>query len=241
MGVILGEDGVLVIDTRASHVEARELVADLAHITTLPVRWVVNTHFHWDHTFGNAVFPDAEIWGHTKTREALLEIGTKMKAGVQEWLGEERAAEIEEVEITPPERVFSDRASLLIGREVRLSHHGKAHTDSDVVVRVDDVLFAGDIVEEGAPPGFDDSFPVAWPETLGMVLSEPAGVIVPGHGTVVDAEFADTQREELSRVAELARAVLDDPDSITDRAGEGPYPAEIMEEAFKRALQVAGG
>ena len=73
IGVVIGGDGVLVIDTRASHGQAEELRSEIAGLTSLPIRWVVNSHWHWDHTFGNAVFPDAALWGHRRCREFLLE------------------------------------------------------------------------------------------------------------------------------------------------------------------------
>jgi glyoxylase-like metal-dependent hydrolase (beta-lactamase superfamily II) len=63
IGVVIGDEGVLIVDTRASHVEADELRSDLRALTAKPVLWVIDTHWHWDHTFGNARFPGAEIWG----------------------------------------------------------------------------------------------------------------------------------------------------------------------------------
>ena len=63
IGVVIGGDGVLVIDTRASHGQARQLIDELTALTPLAVRWVINTHWHWDHTFGNAMFPDARVLG----------------------------------------------------------------------------------------------------------------------------------------------------------------------------------
>ena len=57
VGVVLGDEGSLIADTRASHVEADELLDELRRLTSLPVLWVIDTHWHWDHTFGNARFP----------------------------------------------------------------------------------------------------------------------------------------------------------------------------------------
>lgn len=71
VGAVIGSGGLLVVDTRASHHQGRELQADLKKLTRLPVRWVVNTHFHWDHCWGNAVFQSAELWGHVNCRHEL--------------------------------------------------------------------------------------------------------------------------------------------------------------------------
>jgi len=83
VGAVICDGGVLVIDTRASHVQAAEMVESLRAITKLPVRWVINTHHHWDHTFGNQVFPDAAIWGHERCAEAMRVHGEAMRAQVK--------------------------------------------------------------------------------------------------------------------------------------------------------------
>jgi len=78
VGAVVCGDGVLVIDTRATHVQAAEMVESLRPIPRLPVRWVINTHHHWDHTFGNQVFPDAAIWGHERCAEAMRLYGLRL-------------------------------------------------------------------------------------------------------------------------------------------------------------------
>ena len=134
VGVVLGEHGILVIDTRASHVEADELREELGSLTTLPVRWVVDTHWHWDHTFGNARFPEAEIWGHELCRKTMVELGDSMKEDAAAWLPD-RLDEIAEVVITPPTSVFDTAASIDLGPVVvEMTYHGRGHTDSDIVV-----------------------------------------------------------------------------------------------------------
>ncbi|HEX2404426.1 MAG TPA: MBL fold metallo-hydrolase, partial [Acidimicrobiia bacterium] len=152
VGVVLGEEGALIIDTRASHVEADELLDELRALTSLPVRWVVDTHWHWDHTFGNARFPAAEIWGHERCRKVMIELGDSMKEDAVAWLPD-RLEEIAEVVITPPNRVFDTVARIELGPvAVELSYHGLGHTDADIVVTVGEVSFMGDLLEEGAPP-----------------------------------------------------------------------------------------
>ncbi len=64
IGVVLGDDAALVIDTRSTHVQAREILADLRRLTPSPVTVVVDTHGHFDHAYGNHVFRPAPIWGH---------------------------------------------------------------------------------------------------------------------------------------------------------------------------------
>ncbi|HUG32972.1 MAG TPA: MBL fold metallo-hydrolase, partial [Acidimicrobiia bacterium] len=168
VGVVVGDDGVLVVDTRSSSREGAELRDELGDLTELPVRWVVNTHWHFDHTFGNATFATAaEIWGHELCQVAMTQRGEEMMDSARHWLGSDRADELEEVDIVPPKKTFSERASLDIGRRVEMSYHGFGHTDSDIVVTVPEaeVSFLGDLVEEGSPPVFGDGYPLAWPLT----------------------------------------------------------------------------
>ncbi|HET9852706.1 MAG TPA: MBL fold metallo-hydrolase, partial [Candidatus Limnocylindrales bacterium] len=165
IGVILGGQDVAVIDTRSTPVQAREISAAIRELTSDAVSIVLNTHWHWDHTFGNSVFRPASIWGHARVPGRLLGDGP----GVIERVAAEMPAlsqDIRKVELDPPENVFDERATVEVGdREVRLSYLGRGHTDTDIAIEVPDanVLFAGDLLEEGATPSFGDSYPLEWP------------------------------------------------------------------------------
>lgn len=244
VGLVLGDDGVLIVDTRGSHVQGRELTADVRRITELPIRWVVDTHWHWDHTFGNAVFPDAAVYGHTECRRVLAERGDVARAEVAEMAPPADRAEIEEVEIRLPDEVFRDAAEIDLGnRLVTLRHHGRAHTEGDIVVTVDaaPVVFAGDILEESAPPWFGDAYPIAWPDTVAAVIDASPGFFVPGHGDVMDQERVATQLGELRAVAALAKDALAAGVPVKDvRLAGAPYPEHTMREALGRAYLELG-
>jgi len=238
VGVVICGDGVLVVDTRAHYGQARELLADLSRLTPHPVRWVVNTHHHWDHTFGNAVFLPVPIWGHERCALALRLRGERMRREVKEW-APGHAAQFDEVVITPPDHTFDGAATLaLAGRVIELQYLGRGHTDNDIVALVPDagVLFAGDLIEESAPPAFHDSFPLEWPDAVAGLLPLAAGPVVPGHGAVVDAGFVAAQQRDLADVARLAleRHAMGLSAAQAAAAG-GPYPAEVLETAFGRA------
>jgi glyoxylase-like metal-dependent hydrolase (beta-lactamase superfamily II) len=241
VGVVIGEDGVLIVDTRASHRQAGELVEELGEITSLPVRWVVNTHWHWDHVFGNSLFLDAEIWGHELCQIVLLSRGDEMKAAAKEWLPPEHHDEIDQVEVIAPGKTFAESASLAIGRAVEMRYHGFGHTDADIIITLPDadVSFFGDLVEEGAPPSFGDSYPVAWPLTLRLASESLPGTIVPGHGDVVDPEFVSSQHDELVAVADLATDYINGEIDLEGAASSGPYGDEVMRSALLRAQAVA--
>jgi len=138
IGAVLGDDGVLLVDTSPSHRQARDLIGDLTTLTDLPVRWVVNTHYHWDHCWGNALFRTAELWGHQNTRLALLERGEDARRLVIDHLPVEHHESVREVEIVAPERTFAGRVSLDIGRAVELTYHGLGHRQrADIAAAVD--------------------------------------------------------------------------------------------------------
>lgn len=231
VGVVVTDEGVVVVDTRATPTQAKDLVAEIAILTDHPVRWVVNTHHHWDHTFGNEVFAGAILWGHRRCAEALDRIGESMREGMMDMVGDFEREAIEAINITPPDHLFDTRAALVAGgRRLELIHLGRAHTDNDVVVLVDDVVFAGDIIEEGAPPYFGDSFPLEWPATVRGMLALGAATFVPGHGDIVDTDFVETQAEQLEAVAELCRSYGGEPlDSLS-----GPFSAEVLATAVAR-------
>ncbi len=227
VALIVTDDGLVVVDSRSTHADADELRSDIATISAAPVRYLVNTHFHWDHTFGNARFSDSVIVGHTRCREVMMSDGerTKTELSVAEWVPDVNRLEFLDVEITPPTVTFDDAMVIhLGGKDIRLWHPGLGHTDSDIVVFVDDVLLAGDLVEEGAPPSFGDSFPRAWVETLDAILGSIRGAVVPGHGGLVDRAFVGSQRDEIA----AAIAHLD------TGAGRSPYPSAVTESIATR-------
>jgi glyoxylase-like metal-dependent hydrolase (beta-lactamase superfamily II) len=242
IGVVLGGNDVLVVDTRSTPAQAREIKADLRELTRNPVSIIVDTHWHFDHTFGNSVFRPATAWGHVRAAARLRADGRatieEVAAGIPEI-----ASDIRETVIDPPERTFEDRASMAVGdRVVELSYHGRAHTDGDIVLVVPaandggSVLFAGDLLEEGAPPSFGDSFPLEWPATVEQLLPLAGGAVVPGHGAIGDRRFVEAQIHAFRRLVDLARAVGDGSLEMEAAVAEPLFGGPTPEDAFERAL-----
>lgn len=244
VGAVVCDGGVLVIDTRASPAQALDLRDSLRVITRLPVRWVINTHHHWDHTFGNQTFAGTEIWGHERCSGALRDHGETMRAEVKR-LAPDHAAEFDAVVITPPDHTFATDATVSFGdRTVEMRHLGRGHTDNDIVIHLPDtgIVFAGDLVEQGAPPSFGDSFPLDWPATVERLQAMSGPAVVPGHGAVVDASFVAAQLDELQIVARLARERhAEGMDPAVAAALSGPYTPEVLASAFVRAWQQLDG
>jgi len=237
IGVVVGEAAVLVVDTRSAPSHASEIVEDLKALTDLPVGWVVNTHWHWDHVLGNSAFGGVPIWAHIRCREALETEAAATIGAAKTWLPD-LTAELDTTEVVPPTETFDSLAEVdLGGITVRLVFRGRGHTDSDVMVHTGHVLFAGDLLEEGAPPSFGDSYPLQWPATLGAQLVDAPPTVVPGHGAVMDRVAAATQLEELEDVARRCSAAATESDLDVTGA---PYPADVMQLAFARSLVERG-
>ena len=242
VGLVVGGESVLVIDTRASSRQGADLQSAIALVTRLP-QVVVNTHHHFDHSFGNGAFAHSEIWGHPQCVARMLEEAETSKVALAAVMPEV-AAEYTETRITVPNRTIRERAAVdLGGRTVELVHLGLGHTDNDVVAVVADasVVFAGDLVEEGAPPSFEDSYPMQWPGTLAGLLARADGAVVPGHGAVVDRAFVAGQMAELKALGDIARYVRFEGGTVDDALPDSPFSGEAGRKAMERAFAELAG
>jgi len=252
VSLIVGGEVAVVVDTLSTTAQAIELAAAVRAITPLPLV-LVNTHHHFDHCFGNAVLadlsPGSQIWAHEATLFTLREDGAKLQRAWYEQLlpvDPELADGVAAVTLRPPERgVHTESIMDIGGRVVELRHLGRGHTEGDLIVVVPDadVLIAGDLVEQGGPPYFEDSYPVEWPETLAALrlLPLPTAVIVPGHGAPVDLEFVRTQHDELTQLAWLIRDGHADGAKPESVAAKAPYDPEVALVAVRRGYADLSG
>ncbi len=222
-----------------------EIQEHLRELTDRPVSVVVNTHGHSDHAFGNAPFRPAPIWGHVRCATMLRETGQRQLDGLRANIPE-MAAEFAEVVLDVPDCTFSGRATVEVdpgGRSVELRYLGRGHTDNDVTVVVPDahVVFAGDLLENGATPYFGDGYPLDWPETVERLVALVDGAVVPGHGDVADQAWAVRQMREFREVAQLARLVHDGTLGFDDAVVRTPYRADDAREPLERALRQLRG
>jgi glyoxylase-like metal-dependent hydrolase (beta-lactamase superfamily II) len=240
VGLVLGAEHALVVDTRGDEAQGTELADAVRRVTRLPWQ-VVITHAHFDHCFGTGAFLPASVWAHERCGEVLARTAEWQR---DEWVRHYVAADdphtAEALAATDPplpDHVVGDHVALDLGdRPVALRHLGRGHTDHDLVVAVPDarVAFAGDLVEQGAPPDFGDSYPADWPSTVDSLLELDLSVIVPGHGDPVDPPFVRAQRDELGTLAGLCRNVRDGSLSTTEALARSPYPDGPTLAAFAR-------
>ncbi|GAA4752091.1 MBL fold metallo-hydrolase [Nocardioides endophyticus] len=245
-----GDRGLLVVDTHASDLAARAVVDDVRRLGAGEIVGVVNTHEHFDHTFGNgtfrAAYGDIPIHAHEVAAERTVPAGERIKGLYDAEPDDPHRDEVQATEIVAADRTFSSAVSLDVGnRAVELVHPGRGHTGGDLVLRVPDVdvLLAGDLVEESMArngvPGFgEDCYPLEWPHSLDIVLSlsTSSTVVVPGHGAPVDREFVEEQRNAIGIVAQAIRdlAARGVPVDQALEAVEWPYPREELAVAVRR-------
>jgi len=253
--VIEAEDGLLVVDTGAEPAEAEELLADLAARFDRPVRRIVNTHAHFDHTFGNQVFgpgsaTDAAIYGHEGIARHFERYEGPRLAAWRADPSREPDRRWAEVRLTPPTHPVERMTRLdLGGRIVELRPQPPAHTDTDLVVFLpaERVWIVGDLVEESGPPMYGSgSYPLGWPAVLEALVGEmrPGDRVIPGHGRVVDRAFVARQAADLRTVAERFIAAHDAglrADEALAAHDHWPVPVAGLVGAVERAFTALDG
>ncbi|WP_037374680.1 MBL fold metallo-hydrolase [Sedimenticola selenatireducens] len=201
-GIIIGDDGVMVIDTQATPDMAQDVIRRIREVTDKPIKYVVLSHYHAVRVMGASAYNADHIIASQATYDLIVERGQfdfdsevgrfpRLFQGVESVPG-----------LTWPSIAFESSMTLWMGkRRVELMHVGRGHTKGDIVVWLPEekVLFSGDLVEFGATPYTGDAYLSDWPQTLANVRALGAEKLVPGRGDAlttpetVEAAISGTQ------------------------------------------------
>jgi len=196
---LVSDKGILVVDTGLNTQEGRKLLEEIRKVSSAPVRWIVNTHYHRDHRGGNSVIgPDAVVISLFWTRSQVL--------------SDQQKQTTETGHKPPPEywlnMTFRGKIALYLGgHEVQIYAAGPAHTMGDIVAYFSDqhAIATGDLFLTNSCPAMDHGDLENWIAALDQILFLPVDYIVPGH-------FALATKKELARfrnyLVELKRQVV---------------------------------
>jgi glyoxylase-like metal-dependent hydrolase (beta-lactamase superfamily II) len=201
-GFVIGDDGVAVIDTFENPEAAKQLLVEIHKLTSLPVKFVVNTHYHIDHVAGNAVFQKAgavvfaqrnvRTWVHTENLKFFGKNITPAQKSMVENLGS-------------PDAVYDSGLTLFLGsrRIDVLVFPGHTGGDSAVFILDGPVVFTGDLFWRNTLPNLIDATTDTWLSTLhAIATSSPSATFVPGHGDIGDAVDVQAFRGYLAYLRE---------------------------------------
>ncbi len=219
-GIIVGKDGIVVIDTLISAKEAQRFIRDIRAVSDKPIRYVVNTHDHLDHVLGNSEFVKlgATIIAQTDTKAAILKNGAALLQRAKYYGLSDEA--MSGTTVAAPSLTFSDAMEIDLGdKKIELLHTGPSHTAGSSIVYIPDsrVLFAGDVLFTNYHPNMRDGDIQGWVKVLDRILSMDVVSIVPGHGPLSTKKDIQDMKEYLlifdAKAKELA-AKSNDPDYI---------------------------
>ena len=222
IGFIIGAEAVAVIDTGGSYAVGTALMEALRGITQLPVRYVINTHGHPDHVFGNAAFlatdgtkPQPQFIGHARLPHALALRHDAYLRTLKKQLG----AGFDKSSLVAPTLTVQDHLTLDLGhRKLELTAWPNAHTDTDVTVfdGATGTLWSGDLLFIERTPAVDGDVN-GWLAATQQLKQLPATMVVPGHGPVTrDKTCAlDRQAAYLSTLLRDVRASIAHGDDMT--------------------------
>ena len=245
LGAVVGEAGVAVIDTGGSVAEGRAFLAALREKTDKPIRYVINTHAHPDHVFGNAAFAQTGVVfiGHRNLPRALAARGEFFLSSFRAAMGDA----LDGVRIIPPTETVADARTLdLGGRRLVLQAWPTAHSDCDLTVldEKSGVLFAGDLLFMQHVPVVDGSL-LGFLAVADRLAGIPATRVVPGHGPTVAPwpKALEDQRAYLNRLTADLRAAIRKGatvDETTQTAGEAERPKWRLFDDYHRRNATAG-
>lgn len=255
-GFVIGDDGVVVVDTFFTPAAADELIAEIAKLTPKPIKFAINTHYHLDHTGGNQEFTARGVpivahdhvmeWQTTKNRR-FLPAPEELQKRRDDAVAKKNDALVRRLDAmksivltNPTLTLASGTMHLYIGkREVQLFTM-PGHTGGDVLAFVPDanVLFTGDLGWSKTLPNLVDATVADWIPTLDKILAEhPNAKFVPGHGQVATAAELRDFREYLDDLRTRVKKAIADGLTIEQAKQQLALPEKYKSFAFQNFAQ----
>jgi cyclase len=217
-GFIVGSDYVVVVDSLSTVGLTQKFRDEIRKITDKPIRYLINTHHHGDHTWGNHVFAGATIISHDYCRHEAIEAGI---TDPDVWNTIFPEFDFRGIAATPADITFDKQLTLnMHEREVRLLYFGPGHTAGDIIVYLpeESVIFAGDFIFlYSTPVSMEGSF-AGWLRNLDAMAKLGARVYVPGHGPVCGLEGLNLCRDYLVFVRREAEKRFDKGMTVDEAA-----------------------
>lgn len=245
-GFVVGNEGVIAVDTAGTEKRARAFHAALRETTDKPVQLLVNTHSHADHTHGNFMFaPATAIVAHDLCREEVIRSSPAfLKTAFP-------TADFGEIPVVAPFLTFQDRLNVFSGDLlIELHFVGPAHTTNDVIAWIPDrkLLFSGDLVFNGGTPFAMAGSIAGWLRSMQFLRSLGAETIVPGHGAICGPEVFSTIESYLLFIADTARRGHEKgtpPLELAQATDLGPFaalsdPERIVGNLFRAYSEIEG-
>jgi len=243
-GIIIGEDGILVIDTLTSAKEAKRFLKDIRRVSKKPIKYVVNTHSHLDHTFGNSEFKK-----HGATIISQIKDAEKMKKESEATLKNSKAygfteKDMKGTKIVYPGLTFTVRMEIdLGGQTVELIYTGSSHTDGSIMIYLPGrkILFTGDILFTNYHPFIADGDIEGWMKALDFIMTMDVSAIIPGHGPISSKKDIEGMKNYLivfdKKAKELA-AISTDIAYITSEMKKALPPRAELESLIQSNIQM---
>ncbi len=241
-GAIVGERGVIVVDTQADEDRAAEVLQALRRLTDKPIRYCVLTHFHCDRTLGALVFEPVEIIGSDLTKRLMMTRGREEAAFAARRTPSRVAEHAVRLPMVPPSLSVASSVTLELGNcEVRVMHLGRGHTVGDTIVWVPGagVLYAGDVVQHAFAPYCGDANLSDWLRALDRITAFRPATIVPGYGAAAlgaaNATAAiETTRDFITTLKDAASACAEQNLGLKETYN---HCGQVMESRFSGLLE----
>jgi glyoxylase-like metal-dependent hydrolase (beta-lactamase superfamily II) len=237
-GIIIGKKGVVVVDTLISAKQARKFIKDIGAVTGKPIKYVINTHGHLDHTFGNYEFAKRGaiiiaqkncLLNMKKHSESALKNAKNFGLTLKDMKG---------TKIAYPTLTFTEGMEIDLGDQmVELVNTGYTHTDDSIMVYLpaSKVLFTGDVLFTSYHPFLGEGDIPGWTRGLDNIMKMDVNKIIPGHGPLSSKKDVEDMKNYLlafdAKATELA---------VSAKSNDAPYIASELLKALPQRPEGAG-